>query len=671
MLPRFKALFTIKFIFLLVHGIWKVTGALAADYEIQKWRVIEIELRSAQTYADPFAGVDVTATFTGPGDQKITRPAFWDGGRDWKIRFAPNETGVWTMTTHATDSGDTGLHQISKTVACVPYTGECAIYKNGFLKNSSTGRYLIYADGTPFFYLGDTHWILPHERFATSNAPDVASQFKYTVDKRVQQGFTVFQSEPIWQPHGGNHAGTDEEIFANLTDGFSEADLAGFANLDRKFKYIAEQGLVHANAQVDWATNPANHSIFTETYMARLARYWVARYGAYPVIWTVAQEIDKNMYAAFTAETIKKWFAVGQSLLDHDDYGHPIMPHMENTHSTTWANSWWADKPWHTGWAVQWQGDLTDASIAKGFWNATPTKPLILYEGQYDQFWTDSRGALGLAYKAFQYGIFGYGYGANGVWNDIYSKPGDPPDYGTGYEMPTRYFWWFDGANLATGDQLTHFKNFYTRLEWWKLTPRFDDRTWGAFFNPSRSLLATDQQNTFVVFFFSESKFNGTLKNLEAGARYIAHWFNPRDGQYTFIDSLELASPTWPIPQRPTSEDWVLLVKKTGLPSAGATHSPGKWVPEKFELRQNSPNPFNAETRIGYQLPNPSRARLEIFNITGKRIKLLVNTHQNAGDYSADWNGCDEFNNSVASGVYFYTLKTADFIQSRKLVLVR
>lgn len=669
MTNRLKFLALSEIIFSLVLII--SSGGISADYSVARWQMLEIELVSTQTYTDPFGEIDVSAIFTGPDDQQIIRPAFWDGGVSWKIRFAPTRTGVWTMRTRASDSGNPGLHQIIKTIECVPYSGDLAIYQHGFLKPAPTGRYLVYADGTPFFYLGDTHWILPHERFETSNAPGVASQFKYTVDKRVQQGFTVFQSEPIWFPHGGNHDGPDEEKFANLTDGFSEADLPGFANLDRKFKYIAEQGLVHANAQVDWATNPANFAVYTGAFMARIAQYWVARFGAFPVIWTIAQEIDKNMYGAFTAETIQKWFAVGESLHEHDAYAHPIMPHMENTGSTTWANSWWGAKPWHTGWAIQWQGDLTDVSMAKGFWNATPTKPLLLYEGQYDQFWTDSRGALGLAYKAFQYGIFGYGYGANGIWNDIYSKPGDPPDYGTAYEMPQRYFWWFDGANLETGNQLTHFKNFYTRLEWWKLTPRFDDRSWGAFFNASRSLLASDGQNIFVVFFFSDSKLTGTLKNLESGAGYLAQWFNPRDGNYTFIDSIKNAGSDWPIPQRPTKEDWILLVKKTGDPAGVGGQRPEKSRIEHFNLQQNFPNPFNCDTRIHYQISRPVRAQLEIFNLAGARIKVLVNANQDAGDYAAHWNGCDEGNQSVASGIYLYTLKTGGFTQSRKLVLVR
>jgi hypothetical protein len=553
---------------ILFNVMFWVPDVLAANLRVGRWQAVEIVLTSSVTYADPFQDVDVTATFRGPDKKTIIRPAFWDGGTTWKVRFAPTEVGLWTMTTNSTDTMNSGLHHVQRTVQCDANKGNLEIYRHGFLKVSSNGRYLTYADRTPFFYLGDTHWILAHERFDTSNAAGVPSQFKYTVDKRVRQGFTVFQSEAGWQALSAqiridSAARPDEEADADLKHGFNKADLAGFANLDRKFKYIADHGLVHANAEICWVGDPARFPIFTEAYMARLAKYWVARYGAYPVIWTIAQEIDKNFYKAYDGTTINKWFAAAQSIADNDAYHHPIMPHMENVDHTTALDSWWSVKPSHSGWAVQWQGELTDMSIAKGFWNASPAKPSVLYESAYDHFWTDSRGALGAAYKAFQYGMYGYGYGANGIWNDIYSKPGEPGDFGTAYEMPAHYLWWREGADLPTADQLGYFKHFYTSLEWWKLVPRFDDSAWGSFADPSRSLLSSDGKDTYVVLFFGSGKSTGTLNQLDIGSGYTAQWFNPRDGRYENIDALSQKASQWVIPERPTAEDWVLLVRKT------------------------------------------------------------------------------------------------------------
>jgi len=101
--------------------IFCAQSAFAANYRIRQWQAIEITLMSSVTYADSFQDVDVTATFTKPGRKAITRPAFWDGGLTWKVRFAPPQAGLWTMTTIATDAKNNGLHHVTRSVQCDPY----------------------------------------------------------------------------------------------------------------------------------------------------------------------------------------------------------------------------------------------------------------------------------------------------------------------------------------------------------------------------------------------------------------------------------------------------------------------------------------------------------------------------------------------------------------------
>lgn len=545
-----------KVLIIIIISFFSVYKVNAADYTAEQWRAIEITLTSSVSYTDPFNAVDVTATFTGPGGVTIIRPAFWDGGTTWKVRFAPTITGNWTMTTSCTISSNSGLHNISKTVQCNAYSGNLDIYKHGFLKCHESGRYFTYADGTPFFYLGDTHWLFTHERFSTSNVSGIASQFKYTLDKRVTQGFTVYQTEAIQHPHGGTHTGLDEEPHCDFRDGLTSADLPGFQNMDRKFKYVADNGLVNANSSICWVADPADFSIYTDSYMYKLSRYWVARYGAYPVLWTIAQEIDKGFYGTFNSTTISKWYSVGQAIWDNDAYKHPLSAHMENTEQTVASTSSWGSKPYHGWWAVQVQLDISNFTPkAKDFWNYTPTKPSILYEAYYDEFATDTKGARSQGYVAFQSGM--YGYGANGVWNDLYAVG----DYGTAFLMPDKYTNWHDGANLISGSQMTHLKNFYTNLQWWKLKPRFDDANWASFSNPAKSLLATDGQKTFVAYFFGSGNSTGTLKNLQNGFIYNAKWYDPRTGQYINIADFTTSNAQWTIPARPAADDYVLLVK--------------------------------------------------------------------------------------------------------------
>jgi len=94
-------------------------------------------------------------------------------------------------------------------------------------------------------------------------------------------------------------------------------------------------------------------------------------------------------------------------------------------------------------------------------------------------------------------------------------------------------------------------------------------------------------------------------------------------------------------------------------------------VPREFNLNQNYPNPFNPETTIKYQLPWPAEVRLEIYNILGEKVKTLVDEKQPAGYYSASWNGLDEHGRTVAGGVYLYHFTAGEFVQVRKLILVR
>lgn len=542
---------------------------------VDKWNIAEIKLTSTKKYVSPFNEVEVIAIFTGPDNQIIHRPAFWDGGNTWKIRFAPTATGVWKMTTTCNDNSNKALHNITQSITCKLYSGNLAIYKHGFLKVSDSKRYFVYDDGTPFFYLGDTHWIYIHERFNSSNIKGVPSQFKYVVDKRVTQGFTVYQTEAIQHPHGhntysggGNHSGKDEEAYCNFRDGFDENDLTGFRNIDRKFKYIADKGLVNANSSICWALDPAEFpDSYSETYMYKLGRYWAARYGAYPVLWTIAQEIDKNMYKKYDSITINKWFVVGKAINDNDGYHHPLTAHMENTSQTRAADSWWGNKPFHSWWSIQWQGGINDDlfSVGKDFWKSAITKPSVLYESAYEGFWTDAKGAREAGYKAFQNGIYGYGYGANGVWNDLYSK--DTPDYGTDYEMPVRFTSWYDGANLSGAKQLTYLKKFYTAIEWWKLTPRFDDTAWSSFVDKNQSFLSTDGQQTYVVLFTNKVKSTGYLKNLAKNKNYTAKWFNTRNGIYTSSQTFKTDSGVWTVLYKPDSEDWILLIQQLSFHS--------------------------------------------------------------------------------------------------------
>ncbi len=100
-------------------------------------------------------------------------------------------------------------------------------------------------------------------------------------------------------------------------------------------------------------------------------------------------------------------------------------------------------------------------------------------------------------------------------------------------------------------------------------------------------------------------------------------------------------------------------------------HSPGSSLPRALALHQNLPNPFNAQTFIGYYLPAWAEVSLTIFNLLGQPVRTLVTGEQPAGVHRVVWDGLDDRGRPVASGVYVYRLKAGRHGAVRRMVVLR
>lgn len=106
--------------------------------------------------------------------------------------------------------------------------------------------------------------------------------------------------------------------------------------------------------------------------------------------------------------------------------------------------------------------------------------------------------------------------------------------------------------------------------------------------------------------------------------------------------------------------------------SFGASPVGNEETPTAYALRHNTPNPFNPMTVIQYELPAAGDlVRLEIYNIGGQRIRTLVHEVQSAGYQEVVWDGRNDAGDQVASGVYFYRLQAGDFLETKKMMLVK
>ena len=97
----------------------------------------------------------------------------------------------------------------------------------------------------------------------------------------------------------------------------------------------------------------------------------------------------------------------------------------------------------------------------------------------------------------------------------------------------------------------------------------------------------------------------------------------------------------------------------------------GNGIPKEYSLGQNYPNPFNLSTVIPFTLPRAGFASLKVYNIVGHEVANLVSGSLSAGSFRAIWGGKDMNGEAVSSGIYFYRLKAGDYVEVRKMLLLK
>ena len=488
----------------------------------ETWVANELVLVSDDWYSDGYNDVDVDLILTN-GTTTYKIPGFWDGGKIWRVRFACPTAGEWTYTTVCTDTENKGLHNVTNTFECEEYSGDLDVYKHGFVTTNYNKKYFTYADGTPFFYLGDTHWSLGSETL---------EMVQTIVEKRAEQGYNVYQSEPLG-------------VKFDLVNGVDKKDISGLRQFDEKFKIIADAGLTHANAQfffssqmnefikkfggysqtvvgtithnkdINAETGTTQHPIYdlsdeAKAALEKLSRYWVARYSAYPVMWTMAQEVDNDYFWQNSGSQGHPEWAyvnnpyryVAEYVGKYDPYTHPLSAHME--HSGFSANNSVADSgdpmttsafndiEEHNWFAAQWKslynGKETDniAKIGKNFWDSN--KIAINYEGKYWYLATKDFGARAQGWGSILSGMFGHGWGGQDTWcylstydesvDSYYGSSSDYLDIITPEEKQAKV--WQDALNSASSNEMAIMKRFFEETvgDWWNLIPRFEDKNY-------------------------------------------------------------------------------------------------------------------------------------------------------------------------------------------------
>ena len=89
-------------------------------------------------------------------------------------------------------------------------------------------------------------------------------------------------------------------------------------------------------------------------------------------------------------------------------------------------------------------------------------------------------------------------------------------------------------------------------------------------------------------------------------------------------------------------------------------------IPENYSLKQNFPNPFNPTTTIRYSIPKAVHITIKVYNIIGQLVATLIDEYKQAGNYEIKFNG-----SNLSSGVYFYRMQAGNFVEVKKLILLK
>ena len=370
--------------------------AALAQPSAHVWELQEIELRSARAYANPYADVECWIELTGPGFSSRVY-GFWDGGDVFRVRFVATTPGAWRWTSGSNQPADPGLNGRTGTFIARDWTeteNQQNPNRRGFLRATANGHALQYADGTPFFLLGDTWlgaatWRLPLTGKAADESyeADAGVTFEQAVALRKRQGFnsvSMIAAFPTWasDQYPATYADRKGVFYRNAWEAFGITVPGGsptakgmhdergfrpfemvpggeglpdydrivpefFRSLDRKMQHLSDRGLVAMLETIrrDVAPPWKAYFDFNASY-SRFLQYMVARYGAFNMIFSkVHFDIYLPKYS-LTADEFNDAITAHYRKYGPMPFGQPVTSLIDHATDTTFGTGERA--PWIT-----------------------------------------------------------------------------------------------------------------------------------------------------------------------------------------------------------------------------------------------------------------------------------------------------------------------------------
>ena len=448
----------------LVLSVDVTAGPARPDQE----RMAEWTVDSRKIYPDPFNDVDVDVVFERNGERWRV-PMFWRGENRWTVRFAPPQPGTYRFHLESTDRTNSDLNGHANHVTITGYRGQDSLLHHGPLGLSPNKRYFQQADGTPFFWLGDTWWAGLSTRLSWED-------FQALADDRQTKGFTVVQVcaglAPSYEETAPVDPGFCNEGGCSWTPKFERINPQYFDYADRRIQYLLDKGLMPA---IVGAWNNA----LPQMGLAKMKRHWryiIARYGAFPVVWIAGGEIydpaqlPTDPFLAKWAHEFATpgWTDVVQYIRMTDPYRrlltvHEIPPPFDSPVTDESLTDFDLFQPGHEDWPSL---ATAIAQLDKHYARTTVTKPLVVgelgYEGWGGAHLEDFQRAA--FWLSMLNGAAGYTYGAIATWES----------YGT--DMPFQrlkfsFLTWKEGMDLPGSYQIGIGSKLLRQYPWWEFQP--------------------------------------------------------------------------------------------------------------------------------------------------------------------------------------------------------
>ncbi|WP_194777535.1 DUF5060 domain-containing protein [Pararhodonellum marinum] len=549
--------------FTICLSAFHLTNAQPISLSTAQNQVIEWAYQSDKIYKEPFRDVSLHAIIKDPDGKQIRLSAFWAGENEWRFRFAASQKGDYTFITECNDRKNVELHGKKGKISVVDYKGDNPLYRHGPVKISENKRYLVHEDGAPFLWLADSWW---HGMTTRFKWPE---DFKYLTADRKEKGFSVIQFaigfpcdiEPF-DPRGQNEAGDpwDEEL--------NSINPAYFDLVDLRVQWLLEEGIM-PNIVGAWGY------YIKWLGVEKMQQHWdyiLARYGAYPVTWTLCGESTLAYYTdlrdgnwdTYKAEFREQWSEVAKHLKASDPFqrlltvhpgpgardGLPPIDQMEHVDFVM-------VQPGHSGYQT-----LPYAS--KTFWETYAKyadRPVLYGEVCFEGMWGRSLQDVQryLFWSSMLSGAPGFSYGVEGIWqfNTEEELFGATPIGDVWGNVP-----WETAHQYLGSKHIGLGKKLLEKMDWQSLRPFPEGLNRHAkeddVFLP---FCAASPEGLRVLYFFNGIR-GLTMKRLNENTKYSYAFFDPIHGEVHESGSFVASEQgTWEVPREPVKQDWVLVVQ--------------------------------------------------------------------------------------------------------------